>query len=100
MIWSALWLELGLSFLLLGCFSPPDLPIPAREDAIIAGVTIINPSAIRLADHSIVVRDGFIREMRPRRASDPEPICVDCYAVPGLIDVHVHTPPRIVLGNQ
>jgi hypothetical protein len=100
MISSTLLLALGLSLLLLGCFSPPDLPIPAREDAIIAGVTIINPSAIRLADHSIVVRDGFISEIRPRRASDPEPICLDCYAVPGLIDAHVHTPPRIVLGNQ
>lgn len=100
MISSAVLLALSLSSLLLGCFSPPDLPIPAREDAIITGVTIINPSAIRLADHSIVVRDGFIREMRPRRASDPDPICVDCYAVPGLIDAHVHTPPRIVLGNQ
>ena len=84
----------------VGCFPPPDLPIPVREDAIIAGVTIINPSKIRLADHSIVVRDGLIHEVRPRLASDPKPICADCYAVPGLIDVHVHTPPRIALGNQ
>ena len=47
-----------------------------------------------------MVRDGVIREVRPRLASDPEPVCTDCYAVPGLIDVHVHTPPRIVSGNQ
>ena len=100
MISSVLLLELGLFLLLLGCFSPPDLPIPAREDAIITGVTIINPSAVRLMDYSIVVRDGFILEMRPRRDSDPAPIWLDCYAIPGLIDAHVHTPPRIVLGNQ
>jgi len=86
--------------MLAGCFAPPDLPIPAREDVIISGVTIINPSTTRLTDHSIVVKDGYIRDVRPRRASDPEPICDECYAVPGLIDVHVHTPPRIVSGNQ
>jgi hypothetical protein len=53
-----------------------------------------------LADHSIVIRDGIIREVRPRLAGDPDPVCSGCYVVPGLIDVHVHTPPRITLGNQ
>jgi len=85
---------------LVGCFSAPDLPVPAREDVIISGVTILNPSTTRRLDHSIVIRDGRIREVRPRLASDPASICIDCYAVPGLIDVHVHTPPRIVAGNQ
>ena len=92
--------SLAFGLLLVGCLSPPDLPIPPRVDVIIAGVTVINPSMMRLTDHSIVVREGTIREVRPRLASDPEPICMNCYAIPGLIDAHVHTPPGIALGNQ
>jgi len=53
---------LGLLFSsLAGCFSPPDLPVPAREDVIISGVTVLNPSTTRRLDHSIVIRDGRIR---------------------------------------
>jgi len=93
-------LSMTIGFFVVGCVSVPDLPVPAREDIIIAGITVINPSTTRRTNHSIVVRDGIIREVRPRLASDPEPICANCYAVPGLIDAHVHTPPRIALGNQ
>jgi len=80
--------------------SPPVLQIPPRNDVIISGVTVINPESDRFVDYSIVVRAGVIREVRPRKSSDPNPICADCFAIPGLIDAHVHTPPRIAVGNQ
>jgi hypothetical protein len=97
---SSIWaIALGL-LLGVGCLSPTELPIPARMDVIISGVTVINPSTTRRTNQSIVVRDGSILEVRPRETSDPEPICSDCYAIPGLIDAHVHTPPRIISGNQ
>lgn len=86
--------------ILLFSLEPPEIEVPARSDLVVAGVRVIRPGRERLDDHSIVVRDGRIREVRPRRASDPEPICPGCYAVPGLIDAHVHTPPRVALGNQ
>jgi cytosine/adenosine deaminase-related metal-dependent hydrolase len=89
----------GLSFC-SGCLTASDLPVAERADVIISGVTVINPAVERLIDYSIVVRDGSIREVRPRRTEDPEPICPGCYAIPGLIDAHVHTPPRIVFENQ
>jgi imidazolonepropionase-like amidohydrolase len=85
---------------LIAALSPERLPVAPRTDVIITGVTVINPGVERLADHSIEIRDGRIVEVRPRRADDPEPICPGCYAVPGLIDAHVHLPPRIALGNQ
>jgi cytosine/adenosine deaminase-related metal-dependent hydrolase len=80
--------------------SPAPLPIPARSDVVIAGVTVINPGVERLPDHSIVIRQGRIVEVRPRRTGDPEPLCAGCFAIPGLIDAHVHNPPRVALGNQ
>jgi imidazolonepropionase-like amidohydrolase len=47
-----------------------------------------------------VIRAGRIVEVRPRRPGDPDPLCAGCFAVPGLIDAHVHNPPRVALGNQ
>lgn len=88
------------TLLLLRQLSPEDLPIPPRSDGIITGVTIINPGVERLTGYSIVVRDGRITTVRRQRADDPMPLCPGCYAVPGLIDAHVHTPPRIAIGNQ
>lgn len=85
---------------LVSCASPRELAVPPQHDLIISGITVINPGLNRSEDFSIVIRDGIIREVRPRTSTDPEPICRNCYAVPGLIDAHVHTPPRIAIGNQ
>lgn len=79
---------------------PPDIAIPPRTDRIISGVTVINPGVGRLANATIVIRDGRIVAVRARMASDPAPVCASCFAMPGLIDAHVHTPPWIALGNQ
>ncbi|HEY1630936.1 MAG TPA: hypothetical protein VGF56_06445 [Rhizomicrobium sp.] len=79
---------------------PPDITPPPRTDRIISGVTIINPGVGRMANATIVIRDGRIVAVRARIASDPAPICPGCFAMPGLIDAHVHTPPWIALGNQ
>jgi cytosine/adenosine deaminase-related metal-dependent hydrolase len=86
---------LGLRVLL-----PPELPVPARASLVISGVTVINPGVGRIEEQSIVVRGGRIASVRPREAGDPAPICDGCFALPGLIDAHVHTPPRIAIGNQ
>ncbi len=79
---------------------PPDIAAPPRTDRIISGVTVFNPGIGRLANATIVIHDGRIVAVRARMASDPAPICPGCFAMPGLIDAHVHTPPWIALGNQ
>lgn len=79
---------------------PPAIGVPPRRDMVISGVTVINPGAGRLFDQTIVVHDGRIISVRGRRKDDPAPICPRCFAIPGLIDAHVHTPPRIAIGNQ
>jgi imidazolonepropionase-like amidohydrolase len=86
---------LGLRVLL-----PPELPAPPRASLVISGVTVVNPGVGRIEGRSIVIRDGRIASVRPREPGDPAPICDGCFALPGLIDAHVHTPPRIAIGNQ
>ncbi len=79
---------------------PPRLPVADKQDQILSGVTILNPGVAPLPNQSIVIEDGRIQDIRPRRADDPAPLCAGCYALPGLIDAHVHTPPRVAVGNQ
>jgi len=87
------------SALALG-LNPPRIDVPAQEDVVISGVTVLNPGVSRTENQTIVVRGGKIVEVRARAASDPAPICVGCIAMPGLIDAHVHSPPRLAFGNQ
>jgi hypothetical protein len=79
---------------------PPHLEVPAQQDIVVAGVSIINPGVERLNNQTITISKGRITNIRPHQLGDPAPLCEDCYALPGLIDAHVHTPPSFVLGNQ
>jgi imidazolonepropionase-like amidohydrolase len=91
----ALAMALGAWMLL-----PPDVLVPPRADRMIAGVTIWNPGEPLQVDQTIIVKGGRIAEIRPSRPDDDPPICPDCIAMPGLIDAHVHTPPKLAIGNQ
>jgi hypothetical protein len=87
------------SALALG-LNPPGINVPAQKDVVISGVTVLNPGVSRTENQTIVVRGGKIVEVRARAANDPPPICEGCIAMPGLIDAHVHSPPRLAFGNQ
>lgn len=86
--------------LAISSLRPPPMSVPPRVDAIVSGVTLIQPGVGRLPDQTIVVRDGRLHAVRPRRAGDPAAPFEPAWVVPGLIDVHVHTPPRVALGGQ
>lgn len=79
---------------------PPDVPVPPRSDRMISGVTIWNPGEPLLPGQTIIVKDGRIATIRPTRRGDDAAICQDCIVMPGLIDAHVHTPPKLAIGNQ
>ena len=96
---AALLLTVAGSAVALG-LNPPRLVVPEQEDAIISSVTVLNPGVERAERQTIVIRDGRIVEIRPTQAGDPAPICNGCIAMPGLIDAHVHSPPRLAFGNQ
>lgn len=79
---------------------PPRQGVPPRRDLIVSGVTVLNPGRDRINDQSIVIEDGRITAVRARQEGDPPSLCEGCIAMPGLIDAHVHTPPRTIVGNQ
>lgn len=79
---------------------PPKLPVATQKDFVVSDVTIINPGTERFSGQTIVVTQGRIADIRPVRPDDPDPLCSGCFAIPGLIDAHVHTPPEIAVGNQ
>lgn len=80
--------------------APPRIPVPLARDAVISDVTVINPGVGRADHRTIEIRGGVIVAVRPTQPDDPPPICPGCFAIPGLIDAHVHTPPRLAFGNQ
>ena len=87
-------------FVVFKLLLPPQINFPAKADQMIAGITVLNPGSTTLENHTIVVKNGRITEIRPTRTSDDPSICNGCFVVPGLIDAHVHTPPKIAFGNQ
>jgi hypothetical protein len=87
-------------WVLLPVLEAPKLAAPVTGDTVISNVTILNPGARRISGQSIILRNGRIANIRPYRATDPQPICSGCIAMPGLIDSHVHTPSRLAMGNQ
>lgn len=98
------WLPAALAVAILGALAlsllPPHIAPPPRSDLVITGVTIIHPGGGRAHDQTIIIRDGLISDIRDTNQTDPPPVCAGCFALPGLIDAHVHSPPAFVLANQ
>jgi len=80
--------------------TPPSLSVPEREDRTLSGVTIWNPGEPLVKNQTIIIRDGVIANIRDTRSSDKPSICNGCFVMPGLIDAHIHTPPKLAIGNQ
>lgn len=68
--------------------------VPQRSDFSFSGLTIVNPGVGRVADATIQVRGDRIVGLDARDApGDAE--FADCFAMPGLIDMHVHALPPL-----
>ncbi len=67
---------------------------PPRKDLALSGLTVVNPGVDRVADATIRLREGRIAAVE---ASGPpgEAEFAGCFALPGLIDMHVHGPPPL-----
>lgn len=81
-------------------FVPPDpLPVPV-QGLILDDVTIVNPGEDRIAGQRIRVDGGVIAQITdasPENPAPPETTSLSgLYALPGIIDMHVHYPPAAV----
>jgi imidazolonepropionase-like amidohydrolase len=102
------WVLGTLLFVAVGGFGirraldPPALPVPARGSFAIKDVTVVNPGGGRVAHADVRIEAGVIRAIEPT-AGEPGPgdvVCSGCFALPGLMDMHAHLPPRAAVGNE
>jgi len=98
---------LGLILALIAFFSclyvaiqPPKLQVPQKTDITLSNLTIWNPGSESVARQTLKISDGVIIDIEVSKADTQNTICDGCYAMPGLIDAHVHTPPSLAIGNQ
>ncbi|WP_418152757.1 amidohydrolase family protein [Litorimonas sp. RW-G-Af-16] len=89
----------GLSFLYF-TIQPPKLIIPEKTDLILSNLTIWNPGLDFVSGQTLEISDGIITNIEPSKSDVSGSICTGCYAMPGLIDAHIHTPPSIAIGNR
>jgi cytosine/adenosine deaminase-related metal-dependent hydrolase len=76
----------------LGLRRPPPPWCSAEGVFEIAGVTVINPMHDRRAGATIKLAGGTIGRISETEASPPSDFA-GCFALPGLVDMHVHLPP-------
>lgn len=95
---------------LLAALRPPALPVPERRDHLFRDVTVIVPGRPPRPGQSIRVRDGRIAEVGPGPAGPGETVgggdagsresaLSGLYVMPGLVDMHVHYPPAVAIGQ-
>jgi imidazolonepropionase-like amidohydrolase len=97
----ALVLAAGLVAWLL---TPTPAVVPHRLPVLLENVTIIEPGVGRAASRDIRIRDGEVvstspSAVRPSAGDDEAIVLSGGFVLPGLIDMHVHFPPSIAVGQ-
>jgi hypothetical protein len=91
-----LLLGLGLFLTVKWSLRAPRPLVPPGRNFILTGVTIVNPGLDRLPGRTIIVSHGRISKITDVAPPDAGIITsryAGYYVLPGLIDMHVHTPP-------
>jgi cytosine/adenosine deaminase-related metal-dependent hydrolase len=76
----------------LGLRRPAPPPIAAKGKFQLDGVTVVNPMQDRRANATIEVSGGAIAAILNTQGPGPRDFA-GCFALPGLVDMHVHLPP-------
>jgi imidazolonepropionase-like amidohydrolase len=86
----------------IALLQPPKLPVPPRGEFTIADVELVQPGVERRSHVDIRVRDGVLLSIRPAVNHPAGRVlsCRGCFALPGLIDMHAHLPPRALIGTE
>jgi imidazolonepropionase-like amidohydrolase len=73
---------------------PPVPEAQAQGEVVLDPVALVKPGVGRVEHQRIVIRDGRIASIGPAVVvSEPERV-----VIPGLVDMHVHLPPRLAPG--
>lgn len=84
---------------LLWALQPPSIPVPASRSGVFHGLTILEPGEPPRTNVTIRIEDGLIASIEPTSGDSGDGDFAGRIAVPGLIDMHVHYPPRVAIGN-
>jgi imidazolonepropionase-like amidohydrolase len=68
--------------------------VPARAEVVLENVTVVTPGRARVPHQRLIVADGRIAAIEPSARLD----AVERFVLPGLVDMHVHLPPRFAPG--
>jgi imidazolonepropionase-like amidohydrolase len=91
-------------FGLVLALQPPRLAVPAASAHVFRGVTLIEPGSAPRPGRTLRVAGGRIAAIEPTVPLDDgagdAPDLAGAIVVPGLIDMHVHYPPALAVGNR
>jgi imidazolonepropionase-like amidohydrolase len=73
--------------------SAPRAGVPARADLRIAHATLIEPGVRRRRDQTLSIHDGRVAAIEPSLPGETGGLWDGLFAMPGLVDLHVHLPP-------
>jgi imidazolonepropionase-like amidohydrolase len=94
--------SLGIVWLAL---QPPHLTAPAQRDWTFDDVTLVESGRAPRSAFTVRIERGRIAELTPTHSTDQTERIADAsdlaglYVTPGLIDLHVHYPPAVAIGN-
>ncbi len=85
-----------------GVLWPPEVSVPPVRDHVFRNVTLVEPGLPRVPGATLVLSEGRIAAAG---SDDPAGVTGDedfegFFALPGLVDLHVHHPPRIAIGGR
>jgi imidazolonepropionase-like amidohydrolase len=75
-------------------------PAVAEPGATLAGLTVVNPGEGREPDRTIEVRGDRITRVSPAPLPGASEAYAGSFALPGLVDLHVHHPPALAIGQR
>lgn len=95
----ALALAAGLAGVgLLAALRPPQPTVPPRG-AVLDGVTLVQPGEGRLASRRLRIEGDRIAAVEADSGDASGPFA-GAFVLPGLVDLHVHHPPPIAVGER
>jgi len=88
---------------LVAALQPPQLAVPDRRDHVFRNVTLLEPGQPPRSGRTLRIVDGSIlsvaqTETGGEAATEARDLA-GLFVTPGLVDMHVHYPPAVAVGN-